>query len=106
MSHSKQKGFNSCAEWHFWSLTGQPTSISPIHVAFFTIFAEIRFLNLLCFSILGASSDHQTQKGLEIKPCYVIVIEVKHKVKPASMIKRSNMYFTSLKPDFLWAKKL
>ena len=80
-------------------------SISPIHVAFFTIITEIRFLPFLCFFILGASSDHQTQKGLEIRPWHAIVIEVKHEVKPASMIKRSNMYFTSFTPDFLWAKK-
>ena len=64
MSHSKQKGTKSCAEWHFWALTGQPTSISPIHVAFFTIFTEITFLTFLCFSILDAASDYQTQKGL------------------------------------------
>ena len=63
MSHSKQKNPKSCAEWHFWVLIGQPTSISPIHVAFFTIFTEIRFLTF-CFSILGAVSDHQMQKGL------------------------------------------
>ena len=29
------------------------------------IFTEIRFLTSLCFSILGAASDHQTQKGLK-----------------------------------------
>ena len=64
MSHSKQKGTKSCREWHFWGLTGQPISISPIHVALFIIFTEIRFLPLLCFSDLGAVSDHQKQKGL------------------------------------------
>ena len=64
MSHSKQKGTKTCAEWHFWSLTGQPTSISPIHVAFFAIFTEIRFSTFLCFSTLWAASDSQTQKGL------------------------------------------
>ena len=65
MSRSKQEGTKSCAEWHFWSLTGQPTSISPIHVAFFTIFTELRFLTFLCFPILVAASDHQAQ--IELK---------------------------------------
>ena len=49
MCHPKQKGTKSCAEWHLWALTGEPTSISPIHVAFFAIFTEIRFLTLLFF---------------------------------------------------------
>ena len=64
MSHSKQKGTKSSAKWYFWDLTGQPRSISPIQVAFFTFFTEIKFLTFLCFSILAAASDHQTQKEL------------------------------------------
>ena len=64
MSYSNLKSTKRSAEWHFWPLTGQPTSISPIHVAIFTIFTEIRFLTFLCFSVLAAASNHQMQKGL------------------------------------------
>ena len=47
----------------------------------------------------------KNKKDSEMKPWYVSLIEVKHEVKPASMIKRLNMSFTSFTPDFLWAKK-
>ena len=38
----------------------------PIYVAFFTTSHRKKFLTILCFSILGAVSDHQTQKGLRL----------------------------------------
>ena len=50
---------------------------------------ETRFLTFLCFSILGAAFDHQTQKGLRLGSG--MLVEVKHETKPAS--RRLNIYF-------------
>ena len=51
MSHSKQKGTNSSAEWHFWALKGHLTSLSPNSRSIFLQFlTEIRFLTF-CVSL-------------------------------------------------------
>ena len=68
-------------------------------------FTEIRFLTFWCFSILGQRPINRRKKDSEIRSWYVSLIEVKHEVKPTSMIKCLNMSFTSFTPDFLWAKK-
>ena len=74
MSHSKQKGASIAVQSGTFALLQDSLTRSP-----------------------GA-------KRTQIRPWYVSLIEVKHEIKPISMIKHLNMPFTSFAPNFLWAK--
>ena len=69
MSHWKQNGTTSCVEWHFWALTGQPISISPIHVAFFNHFHRNNVLNsFVFFCPRGSVQSSDTKRTQRLGP--------------------------------------
>ena len=67
-------------------------------------FHKKRFLTFLCFSILEAAIRLPDAKRAQ-RLGDVSLIKLKHELKPVTIIKRLNMYFTIFTPDFLWAKK-
>ena len=89
-SHSKQKGTNSSAEWHFGLSWASSPWYPPIHEAFFTISHKNKVLNFLCFSNVRSPDAKRAQITL-IRLWYVRLIEVKHDKKSTSMIKRLNI---------------
>ena len=104
MSHSKQKGAKSSAEWHFWVFTGQPNSIFPYSHSIFYISHRNEVLNFFVLLCLRGSVQSPDAKRAQSRPYYVSLIEVKHEIKPASMIKRFNMFLRVLHLIFFGPK--
>ena len=70
MSHSKQKGTKSYAEWHFWALTGQPTLIFPIHI--FYNFHRIKVNFFVFFFPRGSVRSPDAKRTQGLGPCMLV----------------------------------